>query len=163
MRRHLALTLALLLPGASALAQQGITCSAQMSPSTLAFGNYSPNLPGGVARLLGNAVVDCVNTRNNPPNQIAVRVSISAGGSGSVAQRRMTMGGSSVPLLYNLYTDATYTTVWPDSTTGRGDVLSLPPGRSAELQLPVFGRIPAGQTTVRLGAYSDSLVLMVRY
>ncbi len=162
MHRHCAL-IAALLACAPACAQQGISCSAQMSPSALAFGNYVPNLPGGVARLLGNAVVSCSNTRSNPPNQIAVRVSISAGQSGSTGQRQMTMPGSSVPLLYNLYMDPAFMTVWPDSTTGRGDVLSVPPGRSAQLQLPVYGRIPAGQTSVRLGAYSDSLVLMVRY
>jgi len=162
MRRHSALIVALF-ACAPAVAQQGISCSSQMSPSTLAFGNYVPSFPGGVSRLLGNVVVDCSNSRNTPPNQIAIRVSISAGQSGTTGQRQMTMAGSTLPLLYNLYMDAAYISVWPDSTTGRGEVLSLPPGKSAQLQLPVYGRIPAGQTTVRLGAYSDSLVLTVRY
>lgn len=163
MHRHSALIFLLALPCAAAHAQQGISCSTQMSPSTLAFGDYVPNAPGGVARLLGNVVVGCSNTRNNPPNQIALRISISAGQSGTTAQRHMTMPGSTPPLIYNLFTDPAYTSVWPDSTTGRGEVLSVPPGQSAQLQLPVYGRIPAGQITVRMGAYSDSLVLTLRY
>jgi spore coat protein U-like protein len=163
MYRHSTLIAVFALLGTAAQAQVSVTCLSQMSPSTLAFGNYSPNLPGGVARLLGNVVVDCSNSRNTPPNQIAVRVSISAGQSGTIAQRKMTTPGSSTPLLYNLFADAAFTDVWTDSATGRGSVLSIPPGTSARLQLPVYGRIPAGQIAVRIGAYADSLVLTLRY
>jgi spore coat protein U-like protein len=163
MCRHSALTTLLLLACAPAAAQQGISCSAQMSPSALAFGNYVPSFTTGVSRLLGNVVVACANSRNTPPNQIAVRISLSAGQSGTTAQRRMATPGSTVPLLYNLYMDAAFTAVWPDATTGPGEVLPVPPGKSAQLQLPVYGRIPAGQTNARLGPYSDSLVLTIVY
>lgn len=134
-----------------------------MSPTVLAFGTYTPYAAGGRFGLLGQVVVACSNTRDNPPNLVQVRVGLSAGQSGSVAQRRMSAPTSTSPLLYNLYQDAAYTQVWTDSTGGTGTDLFVPPGASAQLRLPVFGRIPGGQTSATYGSYVDSLVLNVRY
>lgn len=145
------------------LAQVGISCASQMSPGALSFGTYVPLAVSGNSGLLGEVVVACTNARNNPPNRIQIRVGISAGQSGSVGQRRMNAAGSNTPLLYNLYRDAAYSQVWTDSTGGPGNDLPIPPGTSAQLRLPVFGRIPARQTTVMPGRYSDALVLTVRY
>ncbi len=165
--RHLgcALTIALLALSASptSRAQVGITCTSQMSPGALAFGNYVPLSPTSNSGLLGEVVVACSNARNNPPNVVQVRVGISAGQSGSVAQRRMSATGSNTALLYNLYRDAAYSQLWTDAVGGTGNDLPVPPGTSAQLRLPVFGRIPARQTSVAPGRYSDLLVLTVRY
>ncbi len=144
-------------------AQSGISCGAGMSPGVLAFGTYSPLAPGGISMLLGEVVVSCTNTRTNPTENLKIRAGISAGSSGSVAQRQMTSASSPVPLLYNLFQDASYTTLWTDSTGGSGINLTVPQGESRQLKLPVFGRVPGNQGGVRPGAYSDALVLTVRY
>jgi spore coat protein U-like protein len=159
--RTVALLLALLPLGAAA--QAGIGCSAAVSPGVLAFGSYSPLQTGSVALLLGEVVVRCSNSRSTPPDSIQIRAGISAGTSGTVAQRQMRTAGSAVPLLYNLYRDAGYSQVWSDGLGGPGIRLPLPPGASNELRLAVFGRIPGGQRNVRAGAYGDGLVLTVRY
>lgn len=143
-------------------AQSGISCAAGISPGVLAFGQYSPLAPGGISMLLGEAVVTCTNARTNPTESIKIRAAISAGG-GTVAQRQMTSAGSPIPLLYNLFQDGSYTTVWSDSTGGPGIDLIVPRGESRQLRLPVFGRVPGSQGGVRPGAYSDALVLTVRY
>lgn len=156
-------TLLALAAAGAAQAQVGISCASQMSPGVLAFGTYVPLAAGGNAGLLGEIVVNCTNARNNPTSLVQVRTGISAGQSGSVAQRRMSAGGSSTPLLYNLYQDAAYSQVWTDAIGGPGYDLQVLPGTSAQLRLPVFGRIPGRQTNVAPGQYSDALVLTVRY
>lgn len=160
-RALIALLLGAIPPAASA--QSGISCGTQLSPAVLAFGTYSPLAPGGIAMLLGEIVISCTNTRTNPTESIKVRAAISAGASGSTAQRQMVSASSPVPLLYNLFQDAGYTTVWTDSLGGSGIDLNVPRGGSAQMKLPVFGRVPASQSGVRPGAYVDSLVLTVRY
>ena len=134
-----------------------------MSPGILSFGTYSPLAAGDLAMMLGEAVVTCSNSRTNPTEIVKVRAAISAGSSGSVAQRQMVSAASPVPLLYNLYQDGSYTSVWTDSLGGGGIDLTVLRGGSAQLRLPVFGRVPSRQSTVRPGAYSDSLVLTIRY
>jgi spore coat protein U-like protein len=161
-RALIALVLGALLPLVSS-AQSGIACGTQMSPGVLAFGNYSPLAPGGIAMLLGEVVVTCTNTRTNPTENVKVRSAISAGSSGSVAQRQMVSGSSPVPLLYNLYQDGSYTNLWTDSLGGSGVELNVPRGGTAQLRLPVFGRVPANQSGARPGSYVDALVLTVRY
>jgi spore coat protein U-like protein len=78
---------------------------------------------------------------------------LSQGSSGTYTQRTMLAGGNS--LGYNLYTDAARTQVWGDFFNG-GTVVFAPAGNN--VQLPVYGRIPAGQN-VPPGSYSDSITV----
>jgi spore coat protein U-like protein len=134
-----------------------------MSSGLFSFGNIVPFSPAGVSALLGEFIVRCANPGSNARN-VRLRLAISAGASGTAAQRHMTRPGGTVPLLYNLYEDATYTTVWTAATGGRPDeVLNVPAGATAELRRQVFGRIPGSQTAVTVGRYSDVLVAEVRY
>ena len=151
------------LASATAAGQSGMVCTTSISSGTLAFGNVVPAAPAGVSALLGEFIVRCANSDNLTRN-VRLRMAISAGGSGTAAQRRMTRAGSPTPLLYNLYEDAGYTVVWTASTGGRPDeVLSVPGRSTAELRRQIFGRIPGSQTAVTVGLYSDSLVAEVRY
>ena len=71
-----ALPLAALSPLAAA--QSNVGCTAQLSPTTMAFGNVSPLVPSGTTRLLGDVVVRCTNARSNPPHAINVAIGMSA-------------------------------------------------------------------------------------
>lgn len=76
-------------------------------------------------------------------------------GNGTVADRIL-MGGAD-RLHYNLYTNASRTTVWGDGNSG-ADV-----GASGtSVNLPVYGRIPSLQR-VPAGSYADSIVVTVTY
>jgi spore coat protein U-like protein len=144
-------------------AQSGTSCTNSISSGTLAFGNVVPTSPAGVSILLGDFIVRCSNPDTSSRN-VRLRLAISAGNSGNAAQRQMIRAGAPVPLLYNLYEDAAYTTVWTATTGGRPDeVLSVPGSSTAELRRQIFGRIPGGQTTVTAGLYSDTLIASVRY
>jgi spore coat protein U-like protein len=147
----------------SAWAQSGISCTTSISSGTLAFGNIVPTSPAGSSMLLGDFIVRCANADTGSRN-VRLRLAISAGNSGNAAQRQMIRAGAPVPLLYNLYEDAAYTTVWTATTGGRPDeLLSVPGNSTAELRRQIFGRIPGGQTTVTAGLYSDTLIASVRY
>ena len=165
-RRALTLVLAALplaaLPPLAA-AQSNINCSAMLSPTAMAFGNISPQVPTGTARLLGDLVVRCTNGRNNPPNVINVSIGMSPGNSGSVAQRQMRAAGQGVPLLYNLYQDPALATIWTDNLGQNKVRITVAPGTTGESRLPVYGAIPGGQTAVRPGLYSDTLNLTFRF
>lgn len=151
------------LAAGSVQAQSGIACTTTMSSGVLSFGSVVPISPTGVSTLLGEFVVRCANSGSSS-RSIRLRMAISAGASGTAAQRYMTRPGATVPLLYNLYEDATYTTVWTATTGGRPDeILNVPAGATAELRRQVFGRIPGSQTTVTVGRYTDVLVAEVRY
>jgi spore coat protein U-like protein len=144
-------------------AQPTIDCAAGTTAGVLAFGPVNPISPLAVSTMLGEFVVRCTNSANASRN-VRLRLAISAGNSGTAAQRQMRRAGSSVPLFYNLYEDAAYTLVWTASTGGRPDeVLEVPARGAAEIRRPIFGRIPGGQRTVSVGAYSDSLTVNVRY
>ncbi len=86
---------------------------------------------------------------------IPYRVLLSAGGSGSVAARRM-VGPASAQITYNLYTSAAYTTVW-DNTTGVTGT-----GTGADQYLQVFGRVPA-QSAPTPGTYTDTVTVTVSW
>jgi spore coat protein U-like protein len=162
MRTLIAMLVGVLAAG-SVHAQAGIACTVTMSSGVLSFGNFVPISPVGVSTLLGDFIVRCANSGNSA-RSVRLRMAITAGSSGTAAQRQMTRPGSAVPLLYNLYEDATYTTVWTATTGGRPDeILNVPAGATAELRRQVFGRIPGSQTTVTVGRYTDALVADVRY
>jgi spore coat protein U-like protein len=165
-RRALTLALAVLALAAAShdvAAQSNIGCTAQLSPTALVFGNVSPHLPTGTTRLLGDVVVRCANGRNNPPGAINVSIGMSAGNSGTIAQRQMRPAGPGAPLLYNLYQDPALATVWSDNLGLNKVRLSVAPGTTGESRLPVYGAIPGGQTAVRPGFYSDTLNLTFRF
>jgi spore coat protein U-like protein len=147
----------------NASAQSFISCTAQISSAILAFGNIVPASPTATSALLGDFVVNCANAHPAAQDRtVTLRLTISAGSSGSEAQREMIRAGAGSPLLYNLYKDAAYTTVWP-VTTSDSESLIVPGQGSAELRRPIFGRVPGSQASVTPGLYSDTLTATVTY
>jgi spore coat protein U-like protein len=82
-------------------------------------------------------------------------IALSAGG-GAYALRLMANGART--LGYNLFTDATRTSVWGDGTAGSVVVN----GNAVTASHVVYGRIPARQN-VRSGVYADSLLATITY
>lgn len=79
--------------------------------------------------------------------------------SGSISTRQMQLVSGTDRLNYNLFTDASLTSVWGDGTAGATVVLpSVNPNKN-EL-VTIYGAIPAGQD-VSAGTYSDSVLVTV--
>lgn len=77
-------------------------------------------------------------------------------GAGSYATRLMQSGTQQ--LQYNLYTDVTHSTVWGDGSAGTMSVS----GSGTNVDYPVYGSIPAGQTPY-VGSYSDTVIVTLEF
>jgi spore coat protein U-like protein len=85
-------------------------------------------------------------------------------GSGSVASRQMTGSGT---LPYNIYTNASYTSVWDNTTGVSGGVtlvglLGLPILTYGSDTKTAYGRILSLQP-VPVGSYADALIITVSF
>lgn len=139
-----------------------LVCSCSVTTTTLAFGSYNP-LAFGNTDSSGTVRVQCGGVIGL---LIPYEVTMSTGSSGSYAIRKLKFGAHTLD--YNLYTDATYTAVLGDGTTGGTQKISS----SVTLDLAglsppqihwVYGRLAGRQLGAAPGAYSDSLTATLTY
>lgn len=121
------------------------TCT--VSTSGIAFGGYDPFI---------SQDVDSVATIGVTCDETASYSIALSTGTGTYEQRVMASGLHQ--LLYNLYTDATLSTVWGDGTGHSATV-----GDSQLVATyTVYGRIPARQNA-HVGAYGDTIVITLTF
>lgn len=121
----------------------------------------------GVMTLQNLADIDSTGTVEiacNNPN-VSYTVLLSAG-SGTYAQRYMTANGQR--LGYNIFTSATYTSIWGDGTGGTatvvGTVSSNANGQNNRGLHVLYGRIPlASIRAAYSGSYADVLAVTITY
>ncbi len=136
------------------------TCT--VSGSTLNFGNYNP-LSGSTVRINSAITISCSQTVGG--STVNYTIALSTGASNSYATRTLLNGVHS--LNYNLYTSSSYGTVWGDGSggsstvSGSGNLALL--GGTFTNTATVYGQIPALQTTVIPGAYSDTITITLTY
>jgi spore coat protein U domain-containing protein, fimbrial subunit CupE1/2/3/6 len=88
---------------------------------------------------------------------------LSQGGSGTYSPRQM-VGPSGTLASYNLYLDASHTTVWGDGSGGSAFITGPDPQTGNQIfTYTIFGRVPAGQDLVGGGAYTDSLTITINF
>ena len=127
------------------------TCS--VTAAALSFGAAIPNPINSNVDAQSNITATC-------SSGAAYTIGLNAGnGAGATfAVRRLTSGPNA--LSYTLYTDSGRATVWGDGTGG--STLFNGTGTGVAQAIPVFGRIPSGQT-VPTGAYSDTIVVTLTF
>jgi spore coat protein U-like protein len=153
--------LALAACGAAACSIAG-TCG--VSATTLAFGQYQPlNFADKLATSdrTTDATVSVVCTAIATGGSYTIALGPSAQGN-SIVPRYLTHGAGGPGMAFNVYLDGAYTTVWGDGFTGSLISGSIPVGDSSQSHV-VFGKVPAGQSSLRAGSYSGSLTLTIRY
>lgn len=119
----------------------------------VAFGSYSvfdpqPTSAAGKIRYACTQPVD-------PPV-----IRMSAGHASSFAPRAMTSTADSLD--YNLFLDASCTTVWGDGTAGTSVYTASAPASGEGYEVNVYGCIPERQN-VRAGSYSDTIVVTIEF
>ena len=135
-----------------------------IASSGLAFGAYQPLTFAGK--------VTSVDRTSDATISMAC-TGIVTGGSFSIALGPSTVGNSMNPrllsnplggptLAFNVYREASYSTVWGDGISGAVIGGTIPVGNSNQ-SLTVYGKVPAGQSTARVGTYSGSLTMTVTY
>lgn len=87
-------------------------------------------------------------------------ITIGPGGSGDQENRALLFGA--LPLVYNLYTDGTFGTIWGDGTGTTATVPVAGTGMANVGNTTVFGRIPlaAAQAAVT-GIYTDTVLVTI--
>lgn len=126
-----------------------IPCRAACTVSTtsVAFSTYD------VFNTLSADITGTVTVRCNP--SAAYSLSLSTG-AGTYASRTLLNG--SFTLSYNLYTDATRSTIWGDGSSGTSTVA----GNAKNATHTVYGRIPARQNA-HMGSYTDTIIVTITY
>jgi spore coat protein U-like protein len=140
--------LVLLLAFSSAAKAQN--CRVQVM-TDVAFGTYDPV---GSGNLDANGMM---RVRCSPPSA-TVTVKLDTGLGGGYQPRYLQSGSDR--LAYNLYLDASRTTVWGDGTSGT-DYHTVNTSNNW-VWVPVYGRTPLGQI-VSAGNYSDTVVVTVEW
>ena len=143
----------LLLGCAVALLAASPAGACTISATGVAFGAYDPTSPSNDDGT-GNVSLSC------PPSVQAPVVALEAGGSGSIAARRMRSG--IYTLNYNLFTDAARLILWGNGSVGSTVTLSggTVSAGQRNFSRTIYGRIPAAQN-VGAGTYNDTLVVTV--
>jgi len=139
--------------GAAALLAASPAGACTISATGVPFGAYDPTIPSNDDGT-GTVSLAC------SPSVSAPVVALEAGGSGTIAARRMQNG---IYLLnYNLFTDTNRLILWGNGVVGATVTLSGGTVTSGQRRFSrtIYGRIPAGQN-VGAGTYNDTLVVTV--
>ena len=126
----------------------GASCS--LSATDLAFGSYSGSLIDATSTI-------SVNCTNATPYNVGLDAGIAPGA--TVTNRSMTGPGSTL-LNYHLLSDPARTINW-GNTVGIDTVAGTGTGTAQFLN--VYGQLPASQTTLQPGTYSDVITATITF
>jgi spore coat protein U-like protein len=139
----------------SCLSGQAQASSCTASGSTIAFGTISP-IANVATTASGSITVTCTWDAAALFRNVLVCANVGTGDGSSTSAPRSLLNGSNA-LNYNLYTDSAYSTLWGDTATSSASTplsmtlssaLSLTSSVSASGTATIYGKVPAGQTTV---------------
>jgi spore coat protein U-like protein len=138
-------------------------CGIANDPATLNFGPYTPiTFPGKLTSATADSTGTISITCAGLTQPISYTLKASAGRSNYVALRSMGGTGGGADMVYNLYTDASRTTVWGDGASGTSFSGSIAP-TDGPVSHTFYGRVPAGQSALRAGIFTDQLVITLEY
>lgn len=132
----------------------------EMSASALSFPNY---LPGSGTTLQATATISiqCSAGTNNPT------LALNAGSSGGSMANRLMLGPGASKLQYNLYTSASYSTVFGDGTGGSSTLPVTMPASAftTPVLVSVYGQLldSATNRVATAGSYSDIVTATLTY
>lgn len=133
------------------------TCTSEdceiKSVSGVAFPEYNPfeSIP---TTGYGSFMVTCGTSAQG-------KVSLSAGGSGNFSQRAMKGNGGDI-ILYNLYENTSYMTIWGDGGQGTYGGSFAFGGEGGSKQFYVYGSMPAKQN-VAAQSFAEMLTITVEW
>ncbi len=103
----------------------------------------------------GTLTVACTNS-----DAYSIALSAGTGSGATVADRRMTRGGGTDQVHYQLYQNASYSTAWGDGTAGTS--VTAGTGTGSSQSLTVYARVQP-QTTPKAGTYIDTIIATITY
>ena len=142
----------LLATAALLIAVSAAEAACTITTTAVSFGSYNV-FAGSADDATGQITYRCTIPR--PP---VVMIHLDKGGSPSFSPRQMRRGSET--LNYNLYLDSTRSTIWGDGTGGTQTYSRANPPIFRNVNVSVFGRIPAGQD-VSAGTYSATVTATI--
>jgi spore coat protein U-like protein len=131
-----------------------VTNNCTISTSALAFGSYDPVVANASTDLDGTGTVSVACTKG-----VSATVGLGLGSNASGSTRRMTDGSGNY-LTYELYQDASHTTVWGNAGAGLLSPAAAP--SKAARNFTVYGQVVSNQDATA-GNYSDTVVATVNF
>ena len=123
-----------------------------ISTTAVSFGTYN------VFAASPDDATGQITYRCTAPRPPLVRIHLDKGGAPTFNPRQMLRSGE--VLSYNLYTDSTRATIWGDGTGGTQIYTRTLPPPNQNINVPVYGRIPALQD-VSAGTYSNTVTATI--
>lgn len=150
MKRLAAMAAAGLVLLAPAKASAVMTCS-MGSATAVAFGSYD---------IFSGSPVDSTGTISYLCSDVgaadSIIIHLSRGSSATYSPRTLVSG--LYELSYNLYLEASRSSIWGDGTSGTSEYGPFIPLDGVSTDVTIYGRIPAGQNA-HVGTYSDTVVV----
>jgi spore coat protein U-like protein len=144
---------------ATATAQFQVTANIQINcaitAAPLAFGTYQPGAANLTTPLDAQSQITVTCTKTG---QWALALDAGLFPGATTTTRQMT-GPGGVGLQYSLFSDAARTVNWGNTTSD--DVNGT--GQGAPEVIPVYGRIPPGQTSAVPGGYADTITATISF
>ena len=135
--------------------------SCTVSATAVAFGTYNP---GSATPADANGTVTLTCAPVLVPLSLPYSIAFSAGSQGAYLPRLMTAGANT--LQYQLYANVLRTTPWGNGSVGTSVVagnIGLMTVLPVSASHTVYGRVPALQSSVAVGSYSDVIMVTVTY
>jgi spore coat protein U-like protein len=124
-----------------------------ISATSVNFGTYNV-FNGSNVDSTGTVTYRCNGSAHN------ITVGLTQGASATFSLREMQKG--SEVLTYNLFLDASRTTIWGDGTSGTSQYQIGNPPNNTNVNLTVYGRVAAGQD-VSAGTFSDTITAVINF
>jgi spore coat protein U-like protein len=124
-----------------------------ISATSVNFGSYNV-FDGSDVVSTGSVTYRCNGSAHN------ITIGLTQGASGTFNPRRMEKG--SEVLNYNLFRDASHTTIWGDGSGGTSVYSIGNPPNNTNVNLTVYGRVAAEQD-VSAGSFSDTVTAVVNF
>ncbi len=127
--------------------------SCTISATSVNFGNYN---------VFNGSPLDSTGTITYRCNAAAANITVAlTRGASSTYNPRLMYKGIEV-LGYNLYRNAARTNIWGDGTSGTAIYSRANPPNNSNVNLTVYGRLPAGQD-VSAGTFSDTVTAVINF
>ena len=124
-----------------------------ISATSVNFGTYNV-FNGSDVDSTGTVTYRCNGSAHN------ITVGLTQGASGTFTPRQMQKGAE--VLSYNLFRDASRTTILGDGTSGTSVYSIGDPPNNTNVNLTVYGRVQAGQD-VSAGSFSDTVTAVINF
>jgi spore coat protein U-like protein len=151
-RRSIALWLPLLMLPTLSWAVPTCTIDSVVPVSFGGYDVFSPTATDGT----GSVTYTC----SGAGGADVVAIELSTGGGNSFSPRALAAGINMLD--YNLYLDASRSSVWGDTTGGTSRYSLTGTANNDTLVITIYGRIPA-QQNAKVGSYSDTVTVTVLF